>query len=124
MKKIIILIAMAVTFIAPTAVLAADPNANIDCSGVSGSAFCRDRQVSGNPLFGSSGIITKAAQILVLITGVISVFIMTIAGLRFVTSGGDPGKVESARSAILYSVIGVVVTISAQAIVSLVLNNL
>lgn len=124
MKKLIIFLATIFTLAFPVSALAASPSSSVDCSGAADSAFCQDRNVSGNPLFGRDGILTKATQIIVLITGVISVFIMTIAGLRFITSGGDPGKVESARNAILYSAIGIAVALSAQAIVSLVLNNI
>ena len=124
MKKLIIFLATIFTLAFPVGALAANPNDILDCSGAANSTFCQERNVSGNPLFGQDGILTKATQIIVLITGFISVFIMTIAGLRFITSGGDPGKVESARNAILYSAIGIAVALSAQAIVSLVLNNI
>jgi hypothetical protein len=124
MKRLIIFLAAIFTLTFPVSVLAATPNAIIDCSGAADSTFCQDRDVSGNPLFGQDGILTKAAQIIAIVTGIISMFIMTIAGLRFVMSGGDSGKIESARGAIIYSAIGLAVALSAQAIVSLVLNNL
>ncbi len=124
MKRLIIFLTAIFSLCFPVGVLAATPNESIDCSGASNSVFCQERNVSGNPLFGQSGVLTKATQVIVVITGLISVFIMIIAGLRFITSGGDPGKVESAKNAILYSSIGIAVALSAQAIVSLVLNNL
>lgn len=124
MKRLIIFITSIFTLAFPVGAVAATPNASVDCSGAANSAFCEGRSQSGNPLFGQDGVLTKATQIIVIITGVISVFIITIAGLRFITSGGDPGKIESARNAIIYSAIGIVVALSAQAIVSLVLNNL
>lgn len=127
MKKLITLLVSAIfSVLIPVSALAdVTPTSEVDCSGAAASsAFCEARNETGNPLFGTDGILTKAARILAIVTGVISMFIMTIAGLRFVTSGGDPAKIESARNAIIYSAIGLVVAISAQAIVSLVLNNL
>lgn len=127
MKKLIALLVTAIfTVLIPVNALAAvTPTSEVDCSGAAASsAFCEGRNDTGNPLFGSDGILTKAAGILAKVTGIISMFIMAVAGLRFVTSSGDPSKVEAARNAILYAVIGLIVAISGQAIVSLVLNNL
>ena len=127
MKKLLLAIATAIfaVLIPAQAFAAATPTSEVDCSGAaSSSAFCKERDATGNPLFGADGILTKAARILAIVTGIISMFIMTIAGLRFITSSGDPAKVESARNAILYSAIGLLVAIAGQAIVSLVLNNL
>mgnify|MGYP001597101818 CR=1 FL=1 len=129
MKKLLaLLVAIAFAIIVPVNVLAAvTPTSGVDCSGsAASSTFCKERDANstGNPLFGADGILTKAASILTIVTGIISMFIMTIAGLRFITSSGDPTKIESAKNAIIYSSIGLVVAIAGQAIVSLVLNNL
>jgi len=127
MKKFVALLVSAIfSLLVPMSVLAAaTPTSEIDCSGESASsAFCEGQRETGNPLFGADGILTKAARILTIVTGIISMFVMAIAGLRFVTSSGDPAKVESAKNAILYSSIGLVVALAGQAIVSLVLNNL
>lgn len=114
-----------VIFFASGNVFAASANDIVDCSGnVSNSAFCEARGQNGNPLFGPDGILTKAAAILAAITGVISLFILTVAGLRFITSGGDPQKVASARQAIIYAVIGIGVTVSATAIITFILNRI
>ncbi len=108
-----------------SAIAEVTPTSEVDCSGVSASsAFCEGQAETGNPLFGTDGILTKAARIITIVTGIISMFIMAIAGLRFVMSSGDSAKIESAKNAILYSSIGLVVSLAGQAIVSLVLNNL
>lgn len=128
MKKLGILISTflaSMIFAAPLALaVTGGPNEQIDCSAAPNSAFCEGRKVTGNPLFGTDGILTKVAQALTVITGIISMYIITLAGFRFIRSGGDPQKVESARNALLYAAIGVVITISAQAIITLVLNKL
>lgn len=125
MKKLIITLLSLVTISFPAGAMAAGLSGDVDvCNGAADSAYCKDQSDTGNPLFGTGGVLTKAASILAIVTGIISMFIMTIAGLRFVTSSGDPTKVESAKNAILYSAIGLAVAISGQAIVSLVLNNL
>lgn len=127
MKKLIITLFSLATILFPAGAMAAGLSGDVDvCNGAADSAYCKvqEADTGGNPLFGTDGVLTKAASILAIVTGIISMFIMTIAGLRFVTSSGDPTKIESAKNAIIYSVIGLVVAISGQAIVSLVLNNL
>jgi hypothetical protein len=56
--------------------------------------------------------------------GLISVLIIAIAGFSYVISGGDPQRTARAKDAILYAVIGVVVSISAFTIVNFVIGRL
>ena len=69
------------------------------------------------------GLISKILSIVFVITGAISLLIITIAGFRFVISAGDSNRVAQARSAILYALIGLIITISGMAIVTFVLNK-
>lgn len=50
----------------------------------------------------------------------ISVLIIVIAGIQFIIAAGEPSKVAKARSAILYAVVGLIVTFSAGVIASVV----
>ena len=54
--------------------------------------------------------------------GIIAVVMIIIGGVKYMTSMGDPGKVQSAKNTILYSVIGLIVAVSAFAIVNFVLG--
>lgn len=49
-------------------------------------------------------------------SGLVLIFVV-IAGIKFVTSSGDPKKIESARSTITYAIIGIAVVILAFVIV-------
>ena len=66
-------------------------------------------------------IITTVINIFSLIVGVISVIMIIIGGLKYITSGGDSGNVTSAKNTILYAVIGLVIVALAQIIVRYVL---
>ena len=44
-------------------------------------------------------------------------------GMRYITSGGDSGKITSAKNTIIYALIGLVVVALAQFIVKFVLNK-
>jgi len=49
-------------------------------------------------------------------------FILIIGGIKWITSGGDKGKVEGARSQITAGLIGLVIVFAAWAILSIVEN--
>ncbi len=56
--------------------------------------------------------------------GIIAVIVIIIGGYQYMTSQGDPGRIQRAKSTILYSVIGLVVTLGAFAITTLILSAL
>lgn len=58
-----------------------------------------------------------------LVVGIISVIMIIIGGLKYITSGGDSGNVTGAKNTILYAVIGLVVVALAQFIVRFVLEQ-
>jgi hypothetical protein len=95
-------------------------------SGGSGTpAVCKDDSSgsSTNPIFGPSGILTIAIKLISLFIGVIAIIVIVISGLRFVFSNGDSNAAAGARTAIIYSVVGLIVAALAQVIVAFVLNN-
>ncbi|MDX1765647.1 MAG: pilin [Candidatus Saccharimonadales bacterium] len=49
--------------------------------------------------------------------GFVSLVFVVIGGFRYVTSGGDPQKTAQAKDTILYSIIGLVIALSAFVIV-------
>ena len=58
------------------------------------------------------------------VIGAVSVLILVLAGLRYITSLGDPKKTAEAKDAIVYSLIGLAVSLAAYSIVTLVLNRI
>ncbi len=85
---------------------------------------CQD-QITGkqNPLFGPNGLITKAVQIITIVVGLAAVVTIVISGLRLVMSNGDPNTASSARTAIIYAAIGIVIALVSQAMVTFVLSK-
>jgi hypothetical protein len=66
-------------------------------------------------------------QILAILFGImaaVSVLFIVIGGLRFVTSEGNPEGTAKARNTIIYAVVGLVIALSAEALVAFVLGNL
>ena len=63
-------------------------------------------------------------QIVFGVLAVAAVLMIVVAGLRFVTAQGNPQEVGKAKNTIVYALIGLLVAVVAQAIVSLVLFNI
>lgn len=68
--------------------------------------------------------IQTAVSIVFGIMGAVAVLIIVIAGIKFIISRGDPQAIATARRAILYSVIGLIVLVLAFSIVSFTINVL
>ena len=87
------------------------------CKDHADSAICPDVNPTTNPIYGPKGIITKVANIIAIIVGIAAVIIIIIAGIQYMTSTGDPTKVNNAKNAILFAVIGLVVAVLARTLV-------
>ena len=73
----------------------------------------------------NSGQITQVLQIAFGIIGVIAVVVIIIGAIELMTSlGGNPEAAKKARNTIIYAAIGLIVAISAEFIVTFVLNKL
>ena len=120
--SIILLCGLVVSFTHPAS--AFDPLKACNAGSTPSSASVCNNSPTENPIAGKNGIVTKAIQILAVITGVAAIIIIMYAGLRFILSGGDPAKVTTARSTVLYAVVGLVIAALAQAIVVFVLSRL
>lgn len=69
---------------------------------------------------GLSQIVTYIENALWIIFGLIAVIMFVVAGITFMTAGGQPDKVATARSAFIWGVAGVVVGILAYSIIAIV----
>ena len=107
-------------------VLAKDPFGGVSCSGsAASSALCSGKSNSGtNPLTGTNGLIHKVTLIIALLTGTVAVIIIIVGGFMYITSGGDPQKVGNAKNTILYAVVGLIIIVAAQTIITFVLSKL
>lgn len=118
MKRFVVTIVSAITLLAAVTAWAlpapvyADAKGDV-CSGIGGCSENTGPSVDK--------VITTAVTIISIIAGVAAVIMVIVSGLRFITAGGDAGKVASARGALIYALIGIVVAGSAQFIVKFVL---
>lgn len=70
-----------------------------------------------------TNIITTVVNIISIIVGVIAVIMIIWGGMKYITSGGESGKITSAKNTIIYALIGLVVVALAQFIVRFVLQK-
>lgn len=85
------------------------------CSGGAGS----NSQVcaaQGND--NATSMAQKVTTTLLFLLGIISVIMIIVGGLRYVTSTGDASRIKAAKDTIMYSVVGLVVALLAYAIVT------
>jgi Trk-type K+ transport system membrane component len=86
-------------------------------------------QVSGSDCGGATGantlnnIIKAVLQILTWIAGIAAVIMVVLAGLKYITSGGDSSGVASAKNSLIYALVGLVIVAIAQSLVIFVLNK-
>lgn len=82
-------------------------------------------QSCGNDSAGSSirGLLRTVINLLSWIVGVAAIIMVIIGGLKYVTSNGDSNGISSAKSTIMYALIGLAVAALAQVLVRFVLQN-
>lgn len=94
---------------------AGDSNA-CDIAGAANNPACQN---DGNAFDTAKNIINAILAIM----GVAATVVIIVAGIMMSTSAGDAGKVKKAKNAIIFAVIGLVITVGASLIVNFVLTN-
>ncbi len=126
LKQLIITSMLAIGLFAPAlaagTVSAQIPEESINsaCQGIGagGTDPC-----NGTAASGVDRIITTIVDILSWVVGILSVVMVLLAGLNFITANGDSSKIQKARSSLIYALIGVAITVSAQLLVNFVVGK-
>ncbi len=88
-----------------------NPNVSNEVKAASG---CRG--VGGGDQFVT--VIQNILNSIIAISGTVAVIFIIIGGVNYMTSTGDPGKIQKARQTILYAVIGLIICALAFVIVN------
>lgn len=118
-----LVVAAAVLMFPAVVTAAVDPFQDICSNGGGGSTACASRSTT-NPLVGPNGVIVRITSILAIVAGIIAVIFIVWAGIKYVTSNGDSAKISSAKSTIIYALIGLVVAALARPLINFVLGRL
>lgn len=70
-----------------------------------------------------NSLITTIVNIFSFVVGTTAVIMIIVGGFRYVTSGGDSGKLGSAKGTITYALVGIAIVALAQGMVRFVLKN-
>jgi hypothetical protein len=134
LKKLIVTVASVLALSAP-ALAPAVAHAQVDTSNTVNQGLCSGLEAAtgkndtcsdpgANQATSSLGkIIKQIIDILSFVIGAVAVIMIIVGGFKYITSGGDSGKVSGAKNAIIYALIGLIIVALAQVIVRFVLNN-
>lgn len=71
-----------------------------------------------NLTFGN--LLSAAVQAILVVAAVVAFFFLIIGGIKWITSGGDKGQVESARNTVTAALIGLLIVFATFAIIKLI----
>ncbi|HSH17938.1 MAG TPA: hypothetical protein VK978_01005 [Candidatus Saccharimonadales bacterium] len=125
MKKFVVaaMLALSVTFGFGGVALAASPidaARNQACQGIEAQARGSCGPGAGADI---SRVLRFVLQILTWIAGITAVIMVVVAGLKYITSGGDSSSVAGAKQALIYALVGIIIVALAQVIVRFVLQE-
>lgn len=125
LKRITVLLisALVLTSIVPAPVFAANSAKDAVCQGAgvgtsSGAGGCV--APAGSPTV--NDLIKTGLNIFSAIVGIIAVVMVMLAGVKYMMSQGEAGKINEAKNALLYALVGVVIVAMSQIIVQFVLK--
>lgn len=91
--------------------------------GTSASATCSGN-TKNDPLTGPNGVLTDATKIIAFVGGVAAVIVIIFGGFRYITSGGDPSNVATAKNTVVNAVIGLLVIALSGSIIAFVISKI
>ena len=108
-------IALGAFALVPGSALAASGASKTEvCSGIGG---CDD---STNDI---TATLRNVVNVFSAIVGVVAVIVVLIAGFQYITAAGDSSKVATAKSTLIYAIVGLIIAALSQAIVQFVLKK-
>lgn len=127
-KNYVIVFASLFALAAPLAVTTGASAASIQSNLCKGSNFQISATAGGSCGQGVdassfNNLLKKAVNIISAIVGVVAVIMIIVGGFKYITSGGDQQKIASAKSTLLYAIIGLVIVALAQVIVHFVIGQ-
>ncbi len=130
-KSYMLIFASALMFAVPA--LVPTISASARCSSIANNVQEGASKAGGDVTTCASGTganvsaLTKAANSLVkifsLVVGAVAVIMIIYGGFRYITSGGDSGRVGAAKNSLIYAIVGLIIVALAQVIVHFVLNQ-
>lgn len=80
-------------------------------------------QGSGDAGTGIKALAGKIVNAFSVVVGAVAVIMVIYGGFRYITSGGDSGRVGNAKNTLIYAIVGLIIVALAQLIVHYVINS-
>src|SRR6266487_358230 len=87
--------------------------------GTSWIGNCQNQNIAPN-INCLTSVFANATNAFLVFSGVVSLFLIVWAGIRFITSGGDAKQVGAAQKMLTYAIIGLIIVLSSFSILALV----
>jgi len=130
LKSIFLTVGMMSLVLAPSLALAPAASAAVNIGGSLCQGTNIDVTANGNQNCNTGAsrdqlqsLLGTVINLFSIVVGVLAVVMIIVGGLRYITSGGDSGKVGSAKTTIIYALVGLVIVAFAQLIVHYVLGQ-
>lgn len=68
-------------------------------------------------------IVSSVVNIISYVVGIIAIIMIIVAGLKYVTSSGDSNRISSAKTTLIYALVGIVIVALAQFLVRVVFGT-
>ena len=78
---------------------------------------------NGIPEITDQALLSNILNLTYFIAGIVAVIVIIVAGIMYTSSGGDSGRIVIAKNALTYSLIGLVVVVSAFIITNFVIGR-
>lgn len=88
------------------------------CQGAGGAAACQSN--GSDPI---THAISRIVRIVSIIAGIGAIIVITVAGIMYVTAHGEANQINAAKTAIIYSFVGLVIIILAQPIIAFIIER-
>jgi hypothetical protein len=126
LRKILIVISFLLLLAIPATAAAANTNPldKIDCNAANHSAVCQDRNTHTDPFTGPNGVLHTATDLVAFAAGVAALIFLVLAGIKYITSQGDPAEVSKAKQSIIYAFVGLIIVGLAHQLVSYLISRI
>ena len=75
------------------------------------------------PTLTGDELLRNSLNIVYFVAGVLAVIMIVVSGIMYTISGGDTGKVAKAKNMLTYSIVGLIIVLSAFAITNFVIGR-
>lgn len=97
------------------------PNQQAVCDSIGSGNDCAETDDQGGTKVDS--VIKSVVRLLGIVAGIVAVIMIIISGIKYISSGGDSSKIASAKNALIYAIVGIIIVALSQVIVRFVLGQ-